>query len=121
MTIASITKSAGNAFRHTGQCMMPIKNFGMFSNKMPDTFSQLWPKDLLRREIMLQLLTSATLCGISTLLKSTISMGHFGAALFLMSQLSMIGPIIALVGLGLSYLGQKLEENREATPAVAFA
>ena len=121
MTIASITKKAGEAFRYTGQCIIHIQNFGIFTNKMPDTFSKLWNDDLLRKEITLQLFTSALLCGVSTLLKSTISMGLFGAVMFLISQLYMIGPIIALVGLGLSYLGQKLEENHEENHEASHA
>jgi hypothetical protein len=120
MTIASITNTAGKAFKYTGQCIISIQNFGIFTKKITDTFSQLKTEEDLRREIILELSTSALLCGVSTLLKSTISMGHFGAVMFLISQLHMIGPIIALVGLGLSYLGQKLEGKTVENRAVAL-
>jgi len=113
MTVASMIKTTGKTFRYVGQCMLHIQNLGFFCHpERPNPFYYLWDEDSLMKEIKSDLYTTAVVCGVIALLTGTIP---FTMMLFLAA------PAIALVGLGLSYLGQKLEENSEANLGPALA
>jgi hypothetical protein len=107
MTVASMIKTTGKTFRYTGQCMLHIQSLGFFFHtERPNPFRHLWDEDSLMKVIKSDLFTTALACGVVALLTSTVP---FTIMLFFLAA-----PTIALVGLGLSYLGQKLEENNEA-------
>ena len=97
MTVASMIKTTGKTFRYTGQCMLHIQTFGFFDTERPNPFRHLWDEDSLMNVIKSDLFTTALACGVVALLTSTVPF----IMLFLLAA-----PTIALVGLGLSYLGQ---------------
>ena len=113
MTVASMIKTTGKAFRYTGQSMLHIQTLGFFFHpERPNPFRHLWDEDSLMKVIKLDLFTTALACSAVALLTSTIPFAM---------MLLLAAPTIALVGLGLSYLGQKLEENNEANIQPALA
>jgi uncharacterized membrane protein len=114
MTVASMIKTTGKAFRYTGQSMLHIQNLGFFHHpERPNPFRHLWDEDSLMKVIKSDLWITGVACGLIALLTGTIP--------FFTMTLLLAAPTIALVGLGLSYLGQKLEENNEVNIQPALA
>lgn len=114
MTLASVIKTTGKSFRYVGQSMMHLQGFGFFVYpERPNPFYHLWDEDLLKNAILSDILSSGFASVIIGCLMNTIPFAMMGVLL--------IAPTIALVGLGLSYWGQKLEENCEANTQPSFA
>lgn len=113
MTVASTIKTTGKAFRYTGQCMLHVQTLGFFFHpERPNPLRHLWNEDSLMEVIKSDLCTTGLACGLVALLTSAIPFAM---------MLLLAAPTIALVGLGLSYLGQKLEENSRANIVPALA
>lgn len=101
MTFSGLFKNIGEGLRYTGQNILYIQNVGFFDfPERPNPF-QLWNDDLLIKAVKSDLFSTVIICGVFSLL------GTFPLCLLVL----LAAPTLALLGLGFSYLAQKLEEN----------
>ena len=110
MTFSGLFKDIAEGLGYTGQSILYIQNVGFCGHfERLDPF-QLWNDDLLIKVVKYDLFATAIICGVFSLLMGTFPLGML---------VLLVAPTLALLGLGFSYLAQKLEPNCEnMTPAL---